>query len=838
MKEPCNTPNSKESPTAFIRWLAIGVLLINLFVGALGCLSLLQSRHEHEERAAVTTQNLTRVLEQYISGTIDKIDMLLLATTDQIEKQIALGGIDRIKLDALMARQYRRQPELDGLRMTDANGEIVYGTGLTAGLHANIADRGYFKHLRDDPKAGLVISEPLISRVIGKWSFVVGRRVNRPNGSFAGVIYGVITLRHFLELFTSIDVGRQGAITLRDGELKAIARYPEIRDADGTQRSVAVSGMLRGMVRAGRKTGTYKTIAPVDHIERTYSFRKISDYPLYITVGLATGDYLAEWRREAAKMSAAAVFFFLMTLFASWRIWHDWKRRRATVEALIEQEKKYRTLFQESKDVVFIVDAEGNVIEMNHAGTELLGYTSEELLDMNLVSDFGITGKQMKALVKKQSNSGFVKDYELELRKKDGRMVVVLLSATEMRDESGRITGYRGIAHDITQRKMLELQLMQAQKMESIGLLAGGIAHDFNNLLTAISGYGELIRENIPPGDEDLSEGIEQILTASARAADLARGLLAFSRRQIMQPKPVHMDTIIRNTGKLIQRMIGEDIELRTSSNDAALMVMADVGQIEQVLMNLATNARDAMPHGGCLRISAGEEIVAEGSEARYDVEKPGRYVCISVADTGRGMDESHLDRIFEPFFTTKEVGKGTGLGLAMVHGIIKQHNGSIFAESRPGLGTTFNIYLPVIENGHPAAEGGETTETASGGRETILIAEDDEIVRTFMQKIFERNGYKVITSVDGEDAMRKFMDNREEISLILSDIIMPRKNGMQIFREARQAKPGIKVIFISGYTANLIQEKGILEEGMDFVTKPFLKFKLLQKVREVLDEN
>ena len=514
--------------------------------------------------------------------------------------------------------------------------------------------------------------------------------------------------------------------------------------------------------------------------------------------------------------------------------------KRMTLEhALRESEKKYRDLFEESKNAISIVDVTGLITDMNPAGAELLGYTREELLSMSFAHDFGIPPAVSEELLKTLTNSGFVKDFELELKRKDGKKVVVHFSATVTRDLSGDITGYRGIAHDITEHKRLERQLIQAQKMESIGILAGGVAHDFNNILTAISGYGETIRDNIAADDELLRDSVEQVLRAANRAAELTRSLLAFSRKQLIHPKRVEIGTIIRNTSNLIRRLIGEDIELSTSFFDRKLPVMADIGQIEHVLMNLAANARDAMPHGGWLHISTRQVIVNEGSEERYDLAKPGKYVRISVTDTGVGIDRKYLGRIFEPFFTTKEVGKGTGLGLAMAYGAIKQHDGSILVKSKPGNGTTFSIYLPVLEGGDTVREKQPTAATPTpGGTETLLIAEDEDMVRTFMAKVFERAGYRVIAAGDGEEAMEKFRENMGDISLILSDVIMPKKNGKEILEEVRVMKPGIKVIFISGYTANIMHEKGIFETDMDFITKPFLKDDLLRKVREVLDKD
>jgi PAS domain S-box-containing protein len=504
--------------------------------------------------------------------------------------------------------------------------------------------------------------------------------------------------------------------------------------------------------------------------------------------------------------------------------------------ALRESEKKYRTLFEASKDAILVSDNTGRILDVNQSGVELFGYKKEEFLALDPVKLY-CNPEDRKRLWQKLLDEGLVSDYEVEMNRKDGEKIFIHLSVTIIKDDEGNKFGHRGIARDVTERRKLEQQLIQAQKMESTGLLAGGVAHDFNNLLTAISGYGQIVRDCISTDDELLLESIDQVLNASERAAELTRSLLAFSRKQVINPKPVHIETIIGNAGKLIQRVIGEDIEFSTSFSDKEMLVMADVGQLNQVLMNLATNARDAMPNGGCLRISTCELVVQKGSEAQYDLPAPGRYALISVSDTGLGIDEKSLGRIFEPFFTTKEVGKGTALGLAMSYGAVKQHNGSILVRSEPGNGTTFSIYLPLIKNRlqdekkHHAA-----ASQAFQGSETLLIAEDEGVVRKYIEKILLKAGYKVIVAVDGEDAIEKFRQNREDISLILSDVIMPKKNGREVLKTVRNEKSGVKGIFISGYTANVMKEKGILEVDSDVIAKPFVKDELLRKVREVLD--
>ncbi len=414
-------------------------------------------------------------------------------------------------------------------------------------------------------------------------------------------------------------------------------------------------------------------------------------------------------------------------------------------------------------------------------------------------------------------------------------------SLQPVKETDGTVSGLILILLDVTDRKraedesaILKAQLGQAQKMEAIGRLAGGIAHDFNNLLTAIIGYGSLLKINMAK-DDPLMAYVEQILSSSEKAANLTQQLLAFSRKQIISPRPVNLNEVIKRAEKLLLRLIGEDIEFKTILADKDLTVMADSGQIEQVLMNLATNARDAMPRGGLLTIET--ELVELDKEymKTHAVEAPGIYARISVTDTGIGMDEKTRERIFEPFFTTKEMGRGTGLGLAIVYGIIKQHNGYINVYSEPGKGTTFRIYIPLIKPEFKEAES-IVLPAPKGGTETILTAEDDAEVRRLTKEVLENFGYKIIEAVNGADAINKFIENKDRIQLLLFDLIMPKKNGKEAYEEIRKVMPDIKVLFTSGYTADIIHEKGILEEGINFIPKPVSPDDLLRKIREVLD--
>jgi len=1165
MKEQIQAPNPSPAPAIIIARLAAAVLLINLFVITLKGFSLRESRLQQEEKAAVTTQNLSRVLEQDIGNSIAKLDIVLLAAADEIEKQLASGGIDAQRLNSFMTRLHSRLPELDGLRMADKRGEIAYGTDMAHGAQKNVADRAYFKRHQDAAGTGLFISGPLVSRVTGKWALIISRRVNNGGGSFAGVVYGVIPLEHFSRLFNSIDIGRHGSITLFDGDLGMVARHPKPRESGGAVGSKIISTTFRDMVWARPDSGTYKAVYPVDKIERIYSYRKIAGYPMYITVGLAAADYLAEWRSQIRWMSLIAALFLGVTLLAAWLIYRDWMRKRAAVQDLRRQflflqqlldaiplpvfykdtsglylgcNTAFELFMGRSKDrivgrsvydlappeladsyreadrelyarpgmqvyensilhgdgtvhqVIFnkatYVDAAGrtagivgtitditrqkrdeeslcrinrtlrtltkcnetlvraeNEPDLLHALCRVItedggyhfawvgfaendtgktirpvaragfedGYLEElditwsdsergrgpsstairtgepclvkdiaqdprfaiwrdqalkrgyrSMFAIPLVSDdktlgslniyasepdafddeeielmvqlakdlaFGITalrirdkqkqtaealwesleqyrklaaergqersllraliysipdliffknpegvylgcnrafeefaGREEKDLVgltdlalfpremgeffqemdQRMMSQSAARRNEEWVEYPDGRRVLLETLKTPFYDQDGHLLGLIGISRDITERKLadeerkkLEAQLLQAQKMEAIGQLAGGIAHDFNNILTAIIGYAQILLIRMEQ-DSPLRHYVDQVYTSAERAADLTKDLLAFSRKQLLHPQSLDLCEVLRRLRKMLERLIPEDIDFRTTAPEGELAVMADRGQLEQVLMNLVTNARDAMPTGGTLSVDI-FPIAMDGKFVHaHGFGEPGVYACISVTDSGHGMDQETQGKIFEPFFTTKEVGKGTGLGMAIIYGIVKQHNGYIDVCSEPARGTTFRIYLPLSSGEAEADPAQDRNEQVAGGTETILLVEDDGSVRELHKMIFEAAGYRVIEALDGQDALDRFTERPAEVDILVTDVIMPKLDGKRLFQEIEKARPDMRVLFMSGYTRDIVIKRGIPDDTWDFLAKPVRSAELLRKVRNILD--
>jgi PAS domain S-box-containing protein len=411
-----------------------------------------------------------------------------------------------------------------------------------------------------------------------------------------------------------------------------------------------------------------------------------------------------------------------------------------------------------------------------------------------------------------------------------------------LRTESGAITHVHGATQDITEQKraeeshdMLEQQLRQAQKLETVGSLAGGIAHDFNNLLTVVLSYSEMLAEDLD-AEDPIRQGLDEIRTAGLRASDLTRQLLAFSRRQVLAPKLVDLSDSIAGMAKMLQRLIGEDIELTTSSAQHLGKVLVDPGQIEQVIMNLAVNARDAMPQGGVLTIETREMSIDESHAAEDDGGKAGPHVMLAVSDTGSGMDKATQARIFEPFFTTKEVGKGTGLGLSMVFGIVRQSGGRIWVSSEPGKGTTFKLYFPIAADTGVRADKPVAVRGLLRGTETILLVEDEDAVRILARSILGKCGYTVLEAQNGADALLICAQHPAPIDLLLTDVVMPRMNGRELAQRLQQLRPGMKVLYMSGYTDDAIVRNGLLHATLAFIQKPVTPEPLARKLREVLD--
>jgi PAS domain S-box-containing protein len=512
-------------------------------------------------------------------------------------------------------------------------------------------------------------------------------------------------------------------------------------------------------------------------------------------------------------------------------------RQNKTLERLQSSEQRYRSLFESNLAGVFCTTPDGKYLDCNQAFARMFGYASrEEVLANSAFALYGDPSERTERLARLRKEKSFT-NMEVHLRRKDGSFIWALQNVTLMADAQGN-EFIEGTIVDITERKRLEEQLRQSQKMEAVGRLAGGLAHDFNNLLTVIKGYSRMVLDEPrrKREEENFREIVQHIDSAADRAAALTRHLLAFSRKQVLQPRVIDLNALMVNLDKMLRRLIGEDIAVVTVAAPDLGSVKADPGQIELVIMNLVVNARDAMPKGGKLTLeTANVELDAEYA-CDHDGVEAGPYVMLAVSDTGAGMDAQTQALIFEPFFTTKELGRGTGLGLSTVYGIVKQSGGHIWLYSEPGRGTTFKIYLARVDE--PAERLPKLTISANTvrGTETILLVEDNEQVRELTHAVLASRGYSVLVAENGQTVQKICAQHKEDIDLLLTDVVMPGVSGREVAKLVTARWPGVKVLFMSGYTENSIIHHGVLDDGTFFLAKPFTPSALTNRVREVLD--
>ncbi len=517
----------------------------------------------------------------------------------------------------------------------------------------------------------------------------------------------------------------------------------------------------------------------------------------------------------------------------TWSLEQEIRERRTAEEALKTSEKKYRTLFEELIDGVLIHTPEGVLVDANPAAVTMLGYESRADLMSVTMEDLFADRDEAARLADILEREGLVNGFELSLRKGEEGIAVVSLSANTIRDGFGRIVSYRSIVRDITGIRQLEHQLIESQKLETVGRLAGGVAHDFNNMLNIILGNAQLARMAARKKG-DVSSHILSIEEAVRRAAAIVKQLLAYGRRQVLDLKVVCFNDVVSDFAKMIHRFVGENIEMRLRSGRKVPRVKVDTTQVNQVLLNLVVNARDAMPDGGELTIETRSETIDE-AYCRLNVDaRPGRYAVLTVSDTGTGIDEETAKQIFEPFFTTKGLGQGTGLGLSVVYGIVRQHGGFINVYSEPGKGTVFKVYFPAVAEAVRAMETVE--EPMKGGSETILIAEDEPSLREVASAMLTALGYQTVLASDGEEAVHIFREKHDEIDLVLLDVVMPRLGGKEAYEEMKKIKPSMNSLFVTGYSLSGIHTNFILEQGIDALQKPYSAELLGKKVREILD--
>jgi len=745
---------------------------------------------------------------------------------------------------------YRSNAELiRAVTRVDARGRVMYT--IPYDRKAIGRDISSQDHMRQIMKTHRPVVSDVFSMVQGFSSIALHVPVFS-NGTFEGTIAIAVNFQALAKkYFEVIKVGKTG--------------YAWVISRDGTELYCPVPGHVGNSVFTNCKD--FPTIlAMADEMLKqregtaTYTFDKIGEQSVYpikkhaiympISIGNTFWSIVVASSEDEVLSSLAGfrnrllivigIFLLGGVLFSyyglkAWFVIQEQMKRRHTEEALRESERRFRSLVETTNDWVWECDENGIYTYASPKVKDIIGYEPEEVIGKR-VYDFMDQNEARRVstvfnnMIKLRSTFAGLENTNI---RKDGQKVVLETNGVPIFDASGKFLGYRGIDRDISERKRLETQLRQSQKMEAIGTLAGGIAHDFNNILTALMGYATLIQMQMDPSNP-LRPYVNQVIAASQKAADLTKSLLAFSRQQPVTLIPLSFNNTVKEAEKLLKRLLTEDIEFHISLCKDDPIVMADKSQIDQILFNLVTNARDSMPHGGTLTIETNLVNLDDTFRHFHGYGEKGTYALLSVSDTGTGMDEATRERIFDPFFTTKEVGKGTGLGLATVYGIVKQHNGYINTYSEPGMGTTFHVYFPIATQFIKESE--TISEPVRGGSETILIAEDSDAVRNLIKALLTEHGYTIIEAIDGEDAIQRFTEAKR-IDLVILDTVMPKKNGREVYDEIIRLKPDSKVLFTSGYTRDVILDKGVEEGKFEFIQKPVSPYVLLKKVRQMLDD-
>jgi PAS domain S-box-containing protein len=581
-------------------------------------------------------------------------------------------------------------------------------------------------------------------------------------------------------------------------------------------------------------------ILPEDRLrhESAWAASVVTGVPLYSEHRFLRPDGSIVWvvcQAVAERQPDGKLIGFVGTLT-------DITQLKRAEDLLRQSEHRNRLLVETARDIIYTLAPDGTYTSISPAFEIITGWKVTDWLEKSSdgllhPEDLALAQSMFRRCLQGES----VPIYEARIRKQDGDYAVGEFTLTLLL-EGGRVTGVLGIGRDITDRKRLEDQYRQSQKMEAIGQLAGGVAHDFNNLLTVITGNAELLLDRPNLGTRQLQECLLDVKQAGLKAASLTRQLLAFSRKQLLAPEVLDLNNLIVNVQKMLRRLIGEDIDLSTDLAPDLWLVKADPGQIEQVLLNLAVNSRDAMPQGGRMTISTANTFLGADFTSVNSLFQPGDFVMLAVEDSGCGMDETTRSHIFEPFFTTKEIGKGTGLGLATVYGIVSQSNGHITVSSQPGLGTTFRIYLP--RHRRPATptedptsqEDGRTIPPDLRGTETVLLVEDEEMVRNLARDILHQAGHTVLEARHGSEAIRICEQYGAPIHLIITDVVMPQMGGIELMRRIKSLRPQVKFLYISGYTDDALIRQGVRTEEVSYLSKPFTRKNLISKVRNILD--
>jgi two-component system cell cycle sensor histidine kinase/response regulator CckA len=590
-----------------------------------------------------------------------------------------------------------------------------------------------------------------------------------------------------------------------------------------------------------QSTGPESFRTEISRVERRQWWLSFSGVvvTLILTVGIISVSVsIFVLQRNAFELlnfqNALRALVALVLLFVVYAIYQQLQIHRFRMHA-VAREELFRLIGENAADMIAVVTVDGQRLYNSPSYEKVLGYSSEELTRTSAYEQIHPDDRPLVLAAASEARGNAVgRRLEYRIRHKNGEWLVVESTASAVRNAEGKVEKLVIVNRDITERKQLEQQLVLSQKLDAIGRLSGGVAHDFNNILGVIIGYSEALQEKFGP-DDPYREAVDEIQKAGKRAASLTQQLLAFSRKQVLEPKVLDLNAVVADVEKMLRRLIGEDIELKLTTSPELGMVKTDRGQIEQVILNLAVNARDAMPRGGELKIETANAELTEKDAKRYRYVVPGQYVNLQIGDTGCGMDEELQSHIFEPFFTTKEKGKGTGLGLATVYGVIKQSGGYIWVESQPGKGSRFSIYLRRVEGSAEKVLETEGPVKRIRGPQTVLLVEDEASLRKLTRNTLEQVGFTVLEAQDAFEAVNIAAQTNAVIDLLLTDVVMPGRSGPELAGDLAAARPRMRVLFMSGYTDGAIEAHGVLESGILILRKPFTRHQLTLSIEEVL---
>jgi PAS domain S-box-containing protein len=955
-----------EQADSLMKRLVAGVIILNVVVAGMVSFSLQRSKQNYDERAAITAENISQVLDENIHGVFSKIDMALQGIVTETERQLADGAIQEAALNKFIINEHAQLPELAALRATDASGVAIYGTKATPAKTASLAHRDYFILLRDTANAGLVISKPLLGGISGKWMIIFARRINRPDGAFAGLAYAGVTIDSLAKSFSKINIGAHGTISLIDSGFSLVARHPAFIKSGNVAGYLMSSPRLREQIQAGKISGTYLANSSLDSVKRIYSFRKILlSQPFYVVVGLAIQDYLADWRMEVVVMSLFLLVFVVITALSTWLFRREWRRNREIERAAMVGEQRFRSFVENANDIVFSLSTGGRFTYVSPNWQEALGYeraetigqpiarfvhsddavvfsaflqqvvetgvkqnnveyrvvhkngaliwysangslfhdpengevsflgigrdiselkeaeaalrnsegkfsaifrTSPDSININRLDDgvfvdvnkgfdsllgYGfdeVIGRSSTAmgiwvdpedrsrLAQQLREQGSVKNLEARLRRKNGSILTALVSSriVELNGELCTLN----IARDISDRKQaeqdklaLERQFLQAQKLESLGIMAGGIAHDFNNLLQSILGNMELAERKLA-ADSELHTYISDAIFSGKAAAHLTNLMLTYVGKSYIIKRALGLNELVRGNAEMFRTAVSSAVSLELSLGAELPDIMADEAQIQQVIMNLITNAAESIDkQPGLVKLATGIlncDQACLAASLLDESPEPGCFVYLEVSDNGCGMDAETIKRLFDPFFTTKFTGRG--LGMSAVMGIIRSHSGAMFVKSEPGKGTTFKVLFPVAAA--PLQEGFAWPSSLSSVEEyatpkkllsgVALVVDDEKSVLRICGKMIRICGLTVITACDGVDAVKKFREHAHEIVVVLMDLTMPNMDGVAAMNIIYGIRPDTKVILASGYSEEDLKERITSHSPSGFIRKPY----------------